>query len=141
MMECLILGDSIGNGIASAMPDCARLTEIGITSDQWYHKNHNRPIYDMQNYRYVVISLGTNDTENTSSIMRRIRKKVTADRVIWVLPSSLVKPAQRANVERTASEFGDWVLSIQDKTGRDQIHPATFAAYQDIARRIKDSVR
>ena len=141
MMECLILGDSIGHGISSVMRDCVHLTEIGISTDGWYKKYANRPVFDMQQYRYVVVSLGSNDITDSGSTMRRIRKKFSAAKVIWVLPSDQVKASQRAVVESVAAEFNDWVLSITDRVGADKVHPPTVQAYEQIAKTIKDSVR
>ena len=141
MMECLILGDSIGRGISSVMHDCVHVTEIGISTDLWYKKYHTRPVLDMQSYRYVVISLGSNDLDDAGSIMRRIRQKVSSGKVIWVLPSDQVKPKQRAVVNSVAAGFGDLVLSITDRVGADKVHPPTVQAYQQIAKTIKDTVR
>jgi hypothetical protein len=141
MLECLILGDSIGHGISSVMRDCVQLTEIGISTDGWYKKYHNRPLVDMESYRFVVLSLGSNDVNDSGSNMRRIRKQVTSDKVIWVLPSDQVKARQRAVVQEVAAEFGDMVLSITDRVGADKVHPPTVEAYEKIAKNIKDSVK
>ena len=141
MLECLILGDSIGRGISSVMPDCVHITEIGISTDLWYKKYHARPLLDMESYRYTVISLGSNDQDNSGAGMRRIREKVRSGQVIWVLPSKEVKAKQRAMVNTVAGEFGDSVLSITDRVGADKVHPPTVQAYQQIAKSIKDSIR
>lgn len=142
MLECLILGDSIARGISSVMMhDCVHITEIGANTDSWYKKYHARPLLDMQSYRYVVISLGSNDLDDSGSTMRRIRQKIKAGQVIWVLPSDEVKAKQRAVVNTVAGEFGDFVLSITDRVGADKVHPPTVQAYEQIAKRIKDSVK
>jgi len=141
MLECLILGDSIGSGISSVIRDCAHITEIGINSDNWYKKYHTRPLVDMGAYRFVVISLGSNDVGDSGASMRRIRNKVTSDKVIWVLPSDQVKAKQRAVVESVAAEYGDMVLSITDRVGADKVHPPTVQAYEQIAKTIKDSIK
>ena len=141
MMECLILGDSIGRGISSVMHSCVHLTEIGISTDLWYKKYHTRPMLDMQSYRYTVISLGSNDLGDAGSMMRRIRQKVNSGKVIWVLPSEEVKAKQRAVVNSVAADFGDLVLSMTDRVGADKVHPPTVQAYEQIAKMIKDSVR
>jgi hypothetical protein len=138
MLECLILGDSIASGIASVKPDCIRLTEIGINSENWYKKYHNRPLLDMESYRYVVISLGSNDVgPDCETYMKKIRAKIHSDRVIWVLPSDEVKAEQFAIVEKIATRMGDSVLSIKDKVGKDKIHPPTVRAYEEIGKVLK----
>ena len=141
MLECLILGDSIGRGISSVLPDCVQITEIGISTDNWYKKYQARPLLDMESYRFVVISLGSNDVADSGASMRRIRQKIKSGRIIWVLPSDRVKAKQRAVAESVAAEFGDSVLSITDRVGADQVHPPTVQAYEQIAKRIKDSVK
>jgi len=141
MLECLILGDSIGRGISSVMRDCVQVTEIGISTNMWYKKYHDRPLLDMEAYRYVVISLGSNDMADAGSTMRRIRDKVKSGQVIWVLPSPEVRAEQRAVVETVAADFGDMVLSIADRVGADKVHPPTVQAYEKIAKSIKDSVK
>jgi hypothetical protein len=141
MLECLILGDSIGHGISSVMPNCAHITEIGISTDLWYKKYHARPLLDMESYRYTVISLGSNDQDNSGAGMRLIREKVRSGQVIWVLPSDQVKAKQRAVVNSVAAEFGDTVLNITDRVGADKVHPPTVQAYEQIAKTIKDTVK
>lgn len=138
MLECLVLGDSIASGIASVKYECVRLTEIGISSEGWYKKNHNRPFLDMETYKYIVISLGTNDQENNSyEWLKKTRKKIKEGRVIWILPSKEVKSKQYDTVQKIANEFGDFVFDISDKVGKDKIHPPTVRAYEEIAKALK----
>jgi hypothetical protein len=143
MLECLILGDSIGHGISSVMRDCFSITEIGISSTNWYKKYHDRPGLDMEAYRFVVISLGTNDmaTADIRTHLLKIRQKVQAARIIWVLPSDTERPEQRARVQRLAQDYGDLTVNISDLTGNDHVHPPTMAAYERVAKRIKDTVK
>jgi hypothetical protein len=137
MLECLIIGDSIANGIASIKRDCVSMTEIGITSESWYKKNHSRPMLDMESYRYIVISLGSNDQGDSEVWMRKTRKQIKDSRVIWILPSKEVKTKQYDIVQKLASEFGDSVLDISDKVGKDKIHPPTVRAYEEIGKVLK----
>ena len=138
MLECLIIGDSIASGIASVRRDCAQLAEIGITSQQWNTKYGKRPLLDMESYRYVVISLGSNDVgSDCEAHMKKIRDKIHADRVIWVLPNDEVKTEQFKIVEKIAAQMGDSTLSIKDKVGKDKIHPPTVRAYEEIGRVLK----
>ena len=137
MLECLIMGDSIASGIASVKHDCIRLTEIGLSSEEWYKKYHNRPLLDMETYKYVVISLGSNDRDSSYEWMRKTRKKIKEGRVIWILPSKEVKTKQHETVQKVANEFGDFVMDISDKVGKDKIHPPTVKAYEDIARSLR----
>ena len=138
MLECLIIGDSIANGIKSVMRDCIGMTEIGISSETWNKKNHNRPLFDMEDYRYTVISLGTNDPNEDGGVwMRKARSRIKSGQVIWVLPSEDLKPKHREAVQRVAKENGDLVLSIRTWVGTDGIHPPTVRAYEQIGNVIK----
>lgn len=142
MLECLILGDSIGNGIASVSPACVSITEIGLSSDAWYKKYHERPLLDIPDYRYVVISLGSNDGKRVSrDSLVRIRKKITTKNVIWILPSAEMFPQQNQLVFSLAREYGDAALDISAHVGKDRVHPPTVKAYEDIGKKIKDSVK
>ena len=139
MLECLIIGDSIASGIKNTINDCVSLTEIGISTQQWYKKYNDRPMLDMAEYQYTVISLGTNDVgEEGAAYMHRIRNKIKTKRAIWILPSDTLKPKQKATVESVAAKHGDMVLSINQWAGPDGIHPPTVRAYEQIGKVIKD---
>ena len=136
MLECLIIGDSIASGLASVRPECISIAMIGTNSRDWWNTNQQRPIFDMAEYKTVVISLGSNDSENTDyeRWIRKTRDTVKADRVIWLLPSPTKKPHQRETVNLVAWEHGDSVIDITSLVGPDQIHPPTVAAYEALAK-------
>lgn len=138
MLECLILGDSIASGIHHVKPDCIGITEIGVNSGDWYHKNRQRPLITDIDYRYVVISLTTNDlnVRNARENVHRIRKAVRSERVIWILPGDK-RPEMRSMIEDVANFYGDYLMDITDYVGADRIHPPTVRAYENIAKKIK----
>lgn len=137
MLECLILGDSIAVGIGQARTECVTLARSGITSEGWYKGYAYNP-YFRDPYRVVVISLGTNDMRGmTAEMLFSIRQKVNAQMVIWVLPSSTLKPVQFSVVKELANEFKDQIVSIHDLVGPDGIHPPTATAYQKLSDRTK----
>jgi hypothetical protein len=138
MLECLILGDSIASGIHHVKQGCIGITEIGITSAEWYVKNHQRPLITDIDYRYVVISLTTNDlnVRNARENLHLIRKAVRTERVIWILPGDK-KPEMRSLVEDVANFYNDHIMDITDHVGADRIHPPTVRAYENIAKKIK----
>jgi len=54
MIECLILGDSIGVGVANVRKECVAYVQGGINSHQWLNKNiQNTPLIA----NHVIISL------------------------------------------------------------------------------------
>jgi hypothetical protein len=136
MLECLIIGDSIAHGLAAARPECINVSSIGINSRNWWNDNGQRPLVNMAEYRTVVISLGSNDLENSDyeRWMRKIRDSVKADRVIWLLPSPVKRPKQREVVNIVAWEHRDGVVDLTTLVGPDQIHPPTVAAYETLAK-------
>jgi len=137
MLECLIIGDSIAVGIGQARPECVTLARSGITSENWYRGYAYNP-YFRDPYRVVVISLGTNDMRGmTSEILFNIRQKITAPMVIWILPSSTLKPIQVTVIKEIANEFKDKILPIHDHIGPDGIHPPNLNEYRKIGDKIK----
>lgn len=137
MLDCLIIGDSIAEGLAQAKPQCAAIVRSGITTRHWFDKFSSNPNFT-KNYRVVVISLSTNDMYNgyTSEYLYNVRSKVNADMVIWVLPNSVRKPKQHQMVKEIANEFRDRILDIHQWVGYDGIHPPTLNAYKEIANKI-----
>ena len=136
MLECLVIGDSIGSGIASVMPQCIRMAEPAISSKGWFTKYGDRPALDMQAYKFTVISLGTNDEHVPIATLKKIRDKLTTTRVMWILPSAEKRMKQRQMVFDLAISYGDIPIDISPYVGSDKIHPPTVSAYQNVAKKI-----
>ena len=130
MFDCLIVGDSIGVGVANVRKECVAYVKGGINSKQWLDKNiQNTPLAA----KHVIISLGSNDHQyiKTEEELRTIRKLTTADRVYWVMPSTKF-PAQRDAIWRIANEYHDTVLKTE-RMQSDNVHPS-WAGYKEIAK-------
>ncbi len=122
MLECLILGDSIGVGISHYRKECVAYVKSGINSDRFL-KTYPIP---SEHSRTPIISLGTNDTSlvDTYENLHKLRLKVHTDRVVWIVPSKALKSSQNATVKRLAREFGDSTISItSNQLSADKIHP------------------
>lgn len=122
MLECLILGDSIGVGISHYRKECISYVKSGINSDKFL-KSYPIPGKFVP---VIIISLGTNDTSSidTYENLRKLRRKVHTDKVFWIVPSKTIKPTQNAAVKRLAAEFGDSSISItSNQLSGDKIHP------------------
>lgn len=140
MIECLIIGDSIAVGTATARPECVAYAKGGINSYQWVNQNiGNTPLLA----KTVIISLGSNDHKGvkTESELRTIRELTKADRVFWILPAG-VHPKNNVPVEqiqemvrRVAKAHGDTVLPIT-RLQKDGIHPS-WAGYKELAEKTK----
>lgn len=126
-MSCMILGDSLGDGLAAHMPQCQAIAHKGWSSTHW------RDAYGTMRIDAdrVVISLGSNDFGiDTAHQLRLIRAQVKARRVIWIVPARNAGP-----VLAVATEHGDAVMPIT-RLSRDHIHPTT-RAYGQMARRLE----
>ena len=128
MLECLILGDSIGLGISTYLPKCKKQVRIGITSssfNKWYVKKVSS--------KYIV-SLGSNDFSiNTYEELLKLRLSLDGQ-VIWIVPNK----NNREAVFKISLEFGDSYFDISGTSiSKDGVHP-TANGYKEIARYVKD---
>jgi len=132
MLDCLIVGDSIAVGTATARPECVAYAKGGINSYQWLNKNIDKtPLIA----KTVIISLGSNDHKyvKTESELRSIRELTKADRVYWILPA--IKPDIQEIVRKVAAENGDTVLPITSLQ-KDGVHPS-WAGYKQLGEQTR----
>jgi hypothetical protein len=129
MFECLILGDSIGVGIAKEInARYARQCDVRAveraTTDQisaWWKP---RKIYGAS-----IFAIGSNDDLGAALAAKliRLRQSIATRRVIWLLPYS----RERAYlVNSVAIRFGDETLDLMRFRSKDHIHPIS---YSDVA--------
>jgi lysophospholipase L1-like esterase len=139
MIDCLVLGDSIAVGLYQQLPQCESLSKSGWNTWQW---NRDYLKYDLT-AETVIISLGSNDHKyiRTQAELERMRTKVTAGRVFWILPHGNlpagglpIEEVQRI-VKMIAALHGDTVVPIT-RVQRDSIHPS-WAGYKELARVVK----
>jgi len=132
MLECLILGDSIAVGTATARPECVAYAKGGINSYQWLNKNIDKtPLIA----KTVIISLGSNDHKyvKTESELQAIRELTKADRVFWILPA--IKPNIQEIVRKVAAKNGDTLLPIT-RLQTDGVHPS-WAGYKELGEKTR----
>lgn len=127
MIDCLGLGDSIAVGIAAAIPGCLAEARVGIGSPAY------AAIYAHHvSAELAIISLGSNDGgADTSAAMDEARSRVTAARVVWILPST----GSRAAAIAVAARYNDETVDVRPLVGRDRVHPRP-GGYRVIARMI-----
>lgn len=128
MIDCLIIGDSIGVGIAQHLPECHREAYSGIASRTW------KVLYSKQvEAKSAIISLGSNDHFKIDTLKEliEIRSKVAADKVMWILPAKRFE-AQRDAVREAARINKDMVIEIPD-VSKDGVHP-TGSGYKQLAK-------
>ena len=128
MLDCLILGDSIGVGTHQFRPECVAYARGGWNSWQWNRDYLSKDL----GAKTVIISLGSNDHKGvrTKSELQRLREKVGTARVFWILPA--IKPNIQDIVRTMAKEYGDTVVPIT-RLQPDGVHPST-AGYKQIAK-------
>ena len=136
MIDCMIIGDSIGVGTQRAMPECVSYSKGGWNTWQW---NRDYLQNDLT-AKTVIISLGTNDHKgvNTFKELLKTREKISGSRVFWIMPPcnpKFCKPHVNEVVEIIAKQFGDTIVGTQ-KLQPDAIHPS-WAGYKEIAQQTK----
>lgn len=127
MIECMILGDSIAKGIAQHRTECVAYAVNGITSRDFVKRYSHLEL----KARTVVISLGSNDSENMATLKElfALRSMVRAERIIWVLPAK--SRTKREATEIVADKSEDQVVAIPSLSP-DGVHP-TVRAYRHLA--------
>lgn len=127
-MACLIVGDSIAQGIHAYAPRCTMIAHRGWSSTRWHDRYHAVPL----DADRVVISLGSNDWDgDTGSQIAAIRAQVQAGQVVWIVPACNDDAAKA--VEAEAAKHGDALVRIK-RLEPDRVHP-TWREYAALARR------
>ena len=139
MLECLIIGDSIAQGIANVRTECVDYAHGGWNSWQINKLYKTTPL----NAETVIISLGTNDNKyvDTYKELIQLRSRIKAKRVIWIMPQA-VNPRSgtnigvvKASVDSVAGAHGDVILTIPQPMA-DRYHP-TGRGYRQLANKTK----
>ncbi len=136
MLECLIVGDSIGVGVAQQRPECVAYVKGGINTWQ-FNKMYGDKITASP---VVIISLGTNDHKgvHTFKELSAMRERVTAQKVFWIMPpcnDKFCKPHVNEIVEIIARSRGDTIIGTK-RLQADAIHPS-WAGYKELANQTK----
>lgn len=127
MLECMIIGDSIAVGVSQIRTECKAITKSGINSTDWNRKHLDK----LQPTKTMIISLGANDLGvSTEENIRKLRERVQADRVFWLLPSQRLKPDQVRAVKFVAQDYNDTVIPRPERDiSPDGVHP-TYKGYK-----------
>ena len=137
MIDCMILGDSIAVGTATARPECVSYSRGGWNSWQW-NKDY-LSVATTKPYETIIISLGANDHRGvkTELELRKMREAIKGKRVFWIDPGKDRKPVPHDAIMRIAAEYGDTVLPRpKEHMSADGIHP-TGKGYKEIAKATK----
>ena len=133
MIDCLILGDSIAVGTHQFKQECVAYAKGGINSKQYYQQ-YVLPRQNDFGAEVVIISLGSNDWDGikTYNELYKLRERVKAQRVYWVMPNYEKFPKQAEDVKLISLSFGDFVIK-PTRYQKDNVHPS-WAGYKEIAK-------
>jgi lysophospholipase L1-like esterase len=135
MLECMIIGDSIAVGVSQIRKECTAIAKSGINSKDWNTQHLDK----LKPTKTLIISLGANDYKgiDTETNIRKLRTKVQAEKVFWLLPSNKLKPLQVKVVEQVAKEYGDNIINRPETDiSSDGVHP-TYTGYKKLAEKTK----
>ena len=120
MIECMILGDSIAQGVARWRPQCAQITQQGVNTSSF-----NNRLAQSVEARHVLISLGSYDADvpDLSRHLTQIRNRVIHGEVTWLLSANNAQSAEQ--VQQIARSHGDRVIQVKVVVGPDSVHPST----------------
>lgn len=125
MIDCIAIGDSIAVGVGQAA-HCTINAKVGASSS--YIADH----IVSSSKEVAVISAGSNDPSNPKlrTNLDRIRSKITAKRVVWILPYDRKAAAV---VKAVAVQHGDGYVDLSGFKTRDGVHPSS---YRSVARKL-----
>lgn len=126
-MDCAYIGDSIAVGLEQLDTNCAVYARVGASSEFITQHYRNADAED-----YVVISMGSNDPINPRLIQNaeRLRREITAQRVVWILPYNRIAAGR---ISAVARRFRDSVVDLRPIPSRDGVHPN----YRTVNRQIQ----
>ena len=89
MIDCLILGDQVADGLRDYISGCIPITVPAATSQDYTDRFFGNPMIINNDWDTVIISLGINDTGNlkkTDAVLREFRHSIKSKHVFWILP-------------------------------------------------------
>jgi len=129
-MDCVYIGDSIAVGLHQLDHQCEVRAKIGANSDFI-----TRHFSNAKNKSYVIVSMGSNGPHNKNNLenARKLRRSITADFVIWILPYDRTAAAA---IKSVAIQFQDGYVDLKPYKSKDGLHPA----YKPVAKQIQSSL-
>lgn len=131
MLDCLIIGDSIAQGVSQFEKQCISYTEVGISPKKFNYKFSNK--YP-KNKATTVISLGSNNPGSKETMitdLSKTRNKLKSQKIIWILPHN---NRLKGIVREVAEHFGDEYIEFE--VSSDNIHPKSYKKLDNNLRKL-----
>ena len=125
--QCLVLGDSLAQGVSLYSPQCEARTRVGINSQAFAHLYPQASVAAS-----ALISLGANDLPGSATIrnLTAVRLSIDSRHVVWVMPAR--PDSSRAAISTVAAAFGDRRIDTRAAVAGDGLH-LTGDGYRAIA--------
>lgn len=124
-MSCLIIGDTIAKGISGVIKGCFVIAHIGASSPAIA-----KAVPAWTGTR-VIISAGSHDKAVPEALLLTMRRRLTVNSALWVLPLSV---ARAEAIKRVAKASGDAVVMFV--SSNDGVLPASYEALAASIRKI-----
>ena len=134
MLDCIVVGDSIGLGVSQLVRECDRDVQISRTIAM--QLSRPTPINTV-----VVISIGSNDVglaaDTITEQLQQLRDKYMGSIVVWVKPRN--NEAARIAIDTLANRYHDGIVDSKKFFSADGVHPYSYAALAADVRTVKNS--
>ena len=115
--QCLVLGDSLAQGVSIYAPQCEARTRVGINSQAFAN------LYPQAGVAWsALISLGANDLPGSATIqsVAAVRLSINSRHVVWLMPAR--PDSSRAAISMVAGAFGDQRIDTRAAVSGDGLH-------------------
>lgn len=131
MIDCLIIGDSIAQGVSQFEKQCVSYTQVGISPKNFNQKYSNKYPKDKAT---TVISLGSNNPGSKEALVQdlsKTRNTLTSQKIIWILPHN---NRLKGIVREVAEHFGDEYVEFE--VSKDNVHPKSYKTLDNKIRKL-----
>ena len=135
MFDCVILGDSIAVGVATAFASMGVSCDVRAGVGWPTHRIAHLAITSA--HQVAIVSAGSNDTpgERLARQLQLLRRKINANCVIWIYPYTGDRAWQVQNV---AVSYGDSAVSFKRIGSNDGVHPRSYSILARTVSRFTD---
>ena len=114
MIDCLIIGDQVADGMIEHVKGCALLSSPGMTISEFYREHIRSHLIYNNDWDMVIICVGINersDNRHTIDVLRELRHGIRATNVYWMLPPESMFDVRNA-VHDAAMGRQDMIIDV-----------------------------